>query len=896
MNKFSLTSIDTGGMQKAIVRYYYQLADLKLNMLLIRSNPLGTIPRLLLILLLSASIAVTNGQSPHNKRQTLLIDRDWKFLLGDHPGAELAGFDDRHWNSVNIPHNFSEPYFQSAKWYTGYGWYRKHFNIPANYKSKRFNIEFEGAFREAEIFINGKMVGQHEIGYTGFSVDINSAIKPGDNILAVRLTNRWNAQLTPRDGDHNFTGGIYRDVYLVVTNPVHISWYGTFVTTPGLTKQSGFVHVKTEVVNQGNLTKNYELRTSIVDLAGKEVDHFRSSLTIKPGKTVQFEQTGNRIPNPQLWSPQSPVLYKAISTLYDGLKLTDRYETPFGFRWVEWTADKGFFLNGEHYYFKGANVHQDHAGWASAVTNAGFVRDIKLIKEAGFDFIRGSHYPHDPSFADACDTLGVLFWSENTFWGCGGYSREGDWGLANGAYPVQNADRIHFEASVKMSLREMIRVNRNHPSIITWSMSNEPFFTEKSTLPRVREFLKELTTLSHELDPSRKVAIGGVQRADMDKTGDIAGYNGDGARIFINPGIPNVVSEYGSTIADRPGKYEPGFGDLKGQPQFEWRSGQAIWCAFDYGTHAGNGTLGRMGIIDYYRIPKRAWYWYRNEYAKIPPPMWPEEGIPAALQLTADKTKILHADGTDDAQIMVTVADAQGRPLSNSPDVTFELVSGPGEFPTGSSIQFSAKSDIAIRDGKAAIEFRTYNSGESVIRASSPGLKDAYITIRSEGAPAFSRKTKAVTERPYYRFTKQIEAVAEESSMNYTYNKPTLASSEDDSHSGRFVNDQNEKTFWMARTDSPGEWVRVDLENSVTIKKVKLILLHDGAYQFKIQVSVDGANWHDAVDSGKEDNPSAIRSIPIPSGNTGRFVRVLFTGQPNGQKAALRELEVYGKN
>lgn len=807
------------------------------------------------------------AQSRAQVRQQINIDRDWKFIRGDQAGAEVVAYNDQNWNNINIPHNFSEPYFQSEKWYTGYGWYRKHFAVPVNWKSKRLFIEFEGAFREADVFVNGKKVGEHESGYTGFSIDISAAVKDGDNILAVRLTNRWNPQLTPRDGDHNFTGGIYRDVYLVITNPSHITWFGTFVTTPKLNKQSGTVNVKTEVANDGVTAKTYHLKSVIIDSLGRTVDSFSSQLKIEPGKTGSFDQTGGMIKSPKLWAPQHPHLYKVISTLYEGRRIVDFYTTEFGFRWMEWTADKGFFLNGEHYYFKGANVHQDHAGWASAVTNAGIARDVQMVKDAGFDFIRGSHYPHDPAFAEACDRKGVLFWSENTFWGCGGYSQEGGWGYANGAYPVKTEDRAHFEASVKNSLKEMIRVNRNHPSIITWSMSNEPFFTEKSTLPRVREFLKELTAYSHELDPSRKVAIGGSQRGDID------------------------------TIADRPGKYEPGFGDIASQPQFDWRSGQAIWCAFDYGTHAGRGTLGRMGIIDYYRIPKRAWYWYRNEYLKIPPPVWAQEGVPAGLQLSTDKTIIEHANGTDDVQIMVTVVDSSGAPLNNSPDVTFELISGPGEFPTGSVTKFSDRSDIAIRDGKAAIEFRTYFAGKSVIKASSAGLKDAFITITSLGAPAYVKgKSRVVTERPYTRFIDVEKTERPVQRINYAFNKPTHASSEAPAHSGRYANDQDTATYWMANTSHAGEWLKIDMENSVTLAMVKISFTKPGLYKYKIQVSADDITWKDAMDMSANTDIFQTKNLQIPSGFTGRSLRILFVDNADGSKIALREIEIYGRN
>ena len=158
--------------------------------------------------------------SQTKSREKININREWKFKLGDYSGAESTAYSDKDWNNINLPHNFSIPYFQSAQWYTGYGWYRKNFEVPLSWKSKRVNIEFEGAFRDAQIFVNGKLVGTHQGGYTGFTFDITDLIKTGSNVLAVRLNNNYNPRLAPRNGDHNFTGGIYRDVYLVVTNPV----------------------------------------------------------------------------------------------------------------------------------------------------------------------------------------------------------------------------------------------------------------------------------------------------------------------------------------------------------------------------------------------------------------------------------------------------------------------------------------------------------------------------------------------------------------------------------------------------------------------------------------------------------------------------------------------------
>ena len=170
-------------------------------------------------------------------RQTLNINRDWKFKLGDFPGAEAPKYDDASWDAIGLPHSFSMPYFQGKDFYVGYGWYRKHLDIKPEWIAKRVFVEFAGAFQDAQVFINGQLIGEHKGGYTGFSMDITSAIHSGDNLLAVRLNNNWNAQIEPRAGDFNFIGGIYRDVNLVVTDPLHVTWYGTFVTTPDVSTE-----------------------------------------------------------------------------------------------------------------------------------------------------------------------------------------------------------------------------------------------------------------------------------------------------------------------------------------------------------------------------------------------------------------------------------------------------------------------------------------------------------------------------------------------------------------------------------------------------------------------------------------------------------------------------------
>ncbi len=853
-----------------------------------------------IIFILFGFVVIFSSASAQSIRQNININREWKFKLGDYSGAEMPAFDDSKWDNIGIPHSFSIPYYQSAKFYKGYGWYRKNITIPKEWLGKRVSLDFEGAYRTAEIYVNGKLVGKHNSGYTGFEIDITKAIKKGQNTIAVRLNNLWDSRVAPRAGEHVFSGGIYRDVKLVVTNPLHVAWYGTIVTTPSVSNKSATVNVKTEVVNEKRTEVLASVTTAILDEKGKKVTEFSSVKRIAAGETVVFDQTSSTIKNPKLWSPKSPTLYSVKTTVINNGKVLDDFTSPLGFRSIQFTADKGFFLNGEHYYFKGANVHQDRAGWGDAVTNNAFLRDVKIIKEAGFDFIRGSHYPHDPAFVDACDKEGMLFWSETSFWGSGGTRSEGDYEGSN-AYPTNPDDWAAFDQSVLEQMKDMIRIHRNHPSVIVWSTSNEPFFTTKETLPPTRELLKKEVDLGHQLDPTRPVAIGGCQRGDMDKIGDVAGYNGDGARLFMNPGVASVVSEYGSTETTRPGEYIPGWGDLplaENQDKslqypwhYEWRSGEAIWCGFDHGSVAGK-RFGSMGIVDYARIPKRSYYWYRNEYKGVSVPLERVDGIPAAIQLTSDKT-VISNDGTEDAYLLVSIVDAKGKELSNSPEVKLSIESGPGEFPTGTSITFDSKSDIEIIDGLAATEFRSYFGGETIIRATSPGLKDAIIKINTKGMPLFIEgKTPAITERPYVQFTGKESKT---STSSFGLDNPTRASSDTSGHSSRLASDGNPNSFWQAADSKLGNWWQVDLERNVDLEQIELMFPEEINFGYKIETLDANNNWKLVIDQSKNTSSDKIRIENINEKISGRFIRVSFTKLPMGKAAALSEFEVLGE-
>ena len=682
-------------------------------------------------------------------RLVKVINRDWKFIKQDVTGAEATAFADSAWQAVQLPHSFEQPYWRTMFATAPYvGWYRKHITVDQSLldAKKRVFIEFEAAFQYSKVYVNGVQVGEHKGGYTGFTFDISANIKAGDNVIAVRVDGAWNAQMAPRAGEHIFAGGIYRDVTIVVTDPLHVPFYGTFVSTKDASSSSATVEVQTEIQNDSTADKTCRVTSTVLDADGTAVATLDSTKSITAGSLYTFVQDSTAIANPHLWSPTTPYLYSVYTQVYDGTTLVDDYSSPLGIRTVKWDKDNGFFLTGTHVWLQGANVHQDHAGWGDGTTNSGSYRDVKLIKDAGMNFIRGSHYPHDPAFYDATDRLGVCLWSELNFWGTGYFSSTdpgtSPWDVS--AYPPNGADQAPFEANVLAQLGEMIRIYRNHPSVIIWSMANEVEFTATSVNQKTKDLLAKMITATHQADPTRPAGLGGTW-ADYVNIADVNGYNGGEAGVH-NPGVPNMQTEYGSCTGDRPGTYDGCYNSDLGvtgnvPTQFAWRSGASIWCAFHHGSAlhqdnvASSPDMGNMGFIDHARLPLRRYYFYRNYYAGIAPPAWPAAGTAAKLKLTADNSTITD-DGRSDSHLIVEVQNASGVRISNTPDITLTDSSGLGVFPTGSSITFTGGAlEKGVRDGQAAIEFRSYKAGTVTIAATSTGLTSDSVTLTVTHVP-----------------------------------------------------------------------------------------------------------------------------------------------------------------
>lgn len=656
----------------------------------------------------------------------------------------------------------------------------------------------------------------HEGGYAGFSVDITGFMRAGaDNFIAARVDNTWKNTLAPRGGDYQFTGGLYRGVTMIAQSRAHIDWHGVFVWAPMLTNpafqasenrpdslyESDFerfgtgvtntlddpsvdgeyvtesellenialrrsnVEIRTEITNSDASSRVVRARHTLFAMSGDKVAEFESPETaLLPGARATLTARSRPIENVALWSFDAPNLYVARTELIDARGNTlDCEHTRFGFRSVQFKLD-GFYLNGKKTLLDGANVHQDHGGWTDAVSDRGFFRDVQYVKDTGFNFIRGSHYPHAEAFSDACDILGVGLWSEGGLWGVGGFTEGShaecssrDW--LRGAYPPDESARAGFEKSCFDVIRSMIRVHRNHPSVLIWSTGNEAFFCDERVDEYVKRLAGRLRDYAHSLDFTRKTALGGTQRKNLNVLAvcDLAGGNGDGGRAErTNFYLPHIVSEYGSKTGERPGDGALFYDEIArgksyvlpekvitladGSTALSQSAGLAIWCMYHHGSVCGH-KFAAMGIMDYYRLPLERRWAYRADRRALPAPEAPSGGEPAFVRLEAFPDGFEHpsaraqmsADGRNDVQIVATLLDKDYRPTRAERELLLRVEYGPGVFPTGKEYAFKPGRDMF--SGRASIEFRAWHPGKTRIIAyvNDPNIQPGAVEIETTG-------------------------------------------------------------------------------------------------------------------------------------------------------------------
>ena len=611
--------------------------------------------------------ALVFPQFTSNIREHITIDQDWRFAFG-HPfdtskdfntgtgyfsylakttygdGAAASDFDDRSWRKLDLPHDWAveQGFSEKASYSHGFkrigrafpetsiGWYRKKITIPQSDLGRRIHIAFDGVFRNAIVWFNGHYLGTHPSGYLGFEYDVTDYVNyGGENTIAVR------ADAMMEEGWFYEGAGIYRHVWLNKTNSLHVPADGTFVSTTKLSNASAQLASKVAVVNEGSKSYQFKIVQTVLDAAGKSIATTTiDKLQLKPMETKEYE-TNLTIDNPKLWSVDQPYLHKMVTTIYAGNVLTDTQTTTFGIRTVYFDANKGFFLNGKHLKIKGTNNHQDHAGVGVAMPDA--LQDFRIatLKSFGSNAYRCSHNPPTPELLEACDRLGML---------------------------VIDETRLMGIASTQLSeLKRMMLRDRNHPSIISWSIANEEWGIEGDI--KGARMARTIQDYAKTIDTTRGITAGisGNWDNGIATAVDVIGYNyikhgGKETTDKHHREFPHLASwgtEEGSTFATRGIYFEDNEKQFKPAYDFpqspiahsieqgwkhydarDYLAGMFIWTGFDYRgeptPYQWPATGSYFGMLDQCGFYKDdAWYlksWWGTEPVLHLLPHWNWKG------------------------------------------------------------------------------------------------------------------------------------------------------------------------------------------------------------------------------------------------------------------------------
>ncbi|MFN8209857.1 MAG: glycoside hydrolase family 2 TIM barrel-domain containing protein [Bacteroidales bacterium] len=526
--------------------------------------------------------------SKEKSRSDILLDFGWKFHRGDTSGAETPGFKDDSWRSVDLPHDWSIEDLpgkdipvdslavggiDAGYFVGGTGWYRKEFVLPFRLKNKHVQLLFEGVYMNSEVWVNGKSLGEHPYGYTSFRYDISAYLKPGrKNVIAVKVRNEG------RNSRWYSGSGIYRHVWLTVYSPVHIDPWRTFVRTMTSDSAAAVVRFSAGVLNGSEIDASGIVQTTITDPAGKIIAQSESHVNTGPAE-MKETVTEYIIKKPELWSLESPSLYKAAVDLFvedrEGRRLfVDRSESSFGIRNLTVSPEKGLMLNGKKIVLKGGCMHHDNGPLGAAAYDRAEERRVELMKQSGFNAIRCSHNPPSPAFLDACDRLGMLVIDEAFDM----------WEMEKNPQDYHN----WFREWWKKDVESMVFRDRNHPSVIMWSIGNE--IVERGK-PEGAALAGELSSYIRSLDSTRFITSA-VNSVAPDKDNyfsslDICGYNYEKDKYLPDhKRMPSRIMFGSESFALEAFDYWMAVRD------YPWVIGDFVWTGYDYLGEASIGWLG----------------------------------------------------------------------------------------------------------------------------------------------------------------------------------------------------------------------------------------------------------------------------------------------------------------
>lgn len=676
----------------------------------------------ILFLMFCVSFQVVYSQTKTSKsRQITSLNKNWKFHLGsaNNPSKDfdysivrnftIAGggggcivpeFKDDDWRTVNVPHDWAvELPFEYHKHFDvqshGYrpvggfypdnsiGWYRKHFTVDNTKEGQRFIIRFEGVYRDFKIWVNNNYIGSTFSGYSESSFDITDFIELSkDNVIVVRV------DATQYEGWFYEGAGIYRNVSLETLSPVHIPEYGVYVSSK-VEKAKGIVHAQTSVKNQEGKTVDCSVVSYVIDAKGTKITKsLTDKLTVKNNESATTIQNFS-INKPELWDLESPNLYRLVSIVKKNGITTDSTQTEFGIRTFVYDAEKGFSLNGKSMKVKGMCVHQDHAGVGTAVPDALVYYRIKLLKEMGVNAYRCSHNPPSKSVLEACDKLGMMVLDEIRVIGTG---------------------KEYFEQFEKLILRD-----RNHASIMLWSLGNEETGVQNTDLGR--RMAHTLVQRQKELDPSRLSTYGGnngIKYLGINQEMDVRGFNYHIKELddyhkehpkqpIIFSEVSSMVSSRGMYVKDSIKGYLPDY-DLNkprwGQTAEEWWKftvdrpwlmGGFVWTGFDYRGEPTPFTWpnvnSHFGIMDVCGFPKNTYYYYQS--------WWTDKDVIKIYphwngHKTGDKVNVWCNSNADEVELLLNGKSLGKKVMPRNGHLEWDVVYEPGKLEA-----------IGLKNGKA---------------------------------------------------------------------------------------------------------------------------------------------------------------------------------------------------
>lgn len=626
-----------------------------------RSGLLGLLA-LCVVLALSpyAAMGSPSVDSADGARESFDLNAGWRFHQGAAQGAQLPHFDDSTWPTVEVPHTWNAEDGQDGggtlvgggDYFRGDGWYRRTVDVPEGLAGRRLFLQFDGANTVTDVWVNGVHLGQHRGGYARFRFDATDALEPGEsNQVAVRVSNAKDPDVAPLSADFTFGGGLYRDVSLVATTPVHIEMLdhaspGVYLRQRTVTPQVAEVDVTTKLANDSSETREVQARATVTDADGQVVARTASSpRSVAPGQRGQVISTAV-VDDPHLWQgTEDPYLYSVRVVLRDSASgaLLDAVRQPLGLRTVAIDPDTGFHLNGREVELRGVNRHQDREDKGFAVSDADHREDFALLEEMGVNALRTAHYQQDELVYDLADRAGFTVFTEVP-------------------WVNEMTDSDAFRDNVKQQMRELIRQNYNHPSVAFWGIGNELGFFQRDKDPQINALLAKLADIVRAEDPERFSGYANVlARADEDQFtshADASGYNRyegwyDGTTEMFgvwadalharNPERAIGVTEYGAGASIHqhqepnpsfspdpfgpwhPEEYQSRYHEdyLKQIESRDYFWGTFVWNMFDFASDGRNEGdrpgINDKGLVTHDRkVKKDAFYWYKANWSDEP--------------------------------------------------------------------------------------------------------------------------------------------------------------------------------------------------------------------------------------------------------------------------------------